>query len=101
MGVLESYAGLVGFIVIFIDTVNLREDMELSQMIRNVSLFSKLNEYSCIYQKEKGYYRYLKTHLEQDIEPFPENCAVCLANFEDKESVIKVNCQTMHVFHEE
>jgi hypothetical protein len=64
-----------------------------------MSLYNRLNEFSTIYHKEHKYYEYLRKELDKDIDPFPDNCAVCLSEFEEKDNIIKVNCETMHVFH--
>lgn len=82
-----------------IDQNDLIENVELNAIIRNMTLYNKLREYSTIYQKEFKYYEYLRKELEKDVDPFPENCAVCLSEFEDKDNIIKVNWDKMHVFH--
>jgi hypothetical protein len=86
-------------IIVYIDQNDFIENQELNAIIRNMSLYNRLNEFSTIYQKEHKYYEYLRKELDKDIDPFPDNCAVCLSEFEEKDNIIKVNCETMHVFH--
>lgn len=66
-----------------------------------MSLVNKIRDFSSVYQKEKNYSLYLIKFCDSIIEPFPESCAVCLAEYNKKDSVIKTNCSTMHVFHTE
>jgi hypothetical protein len=78
-----------------------QEDRSLINLIRNISLTNMVEEYSSVYEKERDHNKYLIKNCHKDIEPFPENWAICLADFSNLDSIIKANWEKMHVFHSE